>query len=84
MLSVQIQICIAYYRVFRTPKVQWALYTTGGMPTKAYFLHHILTDVNTVTVISLTRIALTDVGALFILFLSDSCRIEARILQIFN
>lgn len=84
MLSVQIQICIPYYLVFITPKVHWTFYITGGIPTKAYFLHGILTAVYTVTVILLVRIALIDMVVLFILFLSDSDRIEARIHQIFN
>jgi hypothetical protein len=77
MLSVQIQICIAYYRVFITPKVHWTFYTIGGIPTKACFLHDILTAVYTVTVILLARITLTDIAVLFILFLSDSGRIES-------
>jgi len=84
MLSVQIQIRIAYYRVFFTPKVHGALYTIGGIPTKAYFLHDNLTAVCTVTVILPARITLTDIVVLFILFLSDSGTTEARIPQIFN
>jgi len=86
MLSVQIQINIAYHRVFTRimPKAHWTFYTIGGIPTKAYFLHDILTAVYTVTVILLVRITLPDIVVLFILFLSDSDRIEARIPQIFN
>lgn len=84
MLSVQLKICFAYYRVFITPKAHWPLYTIGGIPTKIYFLHGIPTAVYTATVTLLARITQTDIVVLFVLFLSDSGRIEARIPQIFN